>query len=155
MESIQENLLSDLESNLVVASKGQRFLNYIIDFICFLVVLFTIGVVIGIMNPSLIDGISNMNPLMDRLFTLFFFGIFMGSIEAISKGRSLGKLITGTKAVNQDGTIITPATAFARGFCRAVPFNPLSALGNPSYPWHDKWTKTYVIDIKDSLVLNK
>ncbi len=36
----------------------------------------------------------------------------------------------------------------ARNFIRAVPFNALSAFGNPCAPWHDKWSDTYVIDEK-------
>jgi hypothetical protein len=31
---------------------------------------------------------------------------------------------------------------------RLVPFEQFSALGSPSYPWHDRWTKTIVIDEK-------
>ncbi len=71
-------------------------------------------------------------------------------IEAAFKGKSLGKLITGTRAVNEDGTNVTVKAAFFRGLSRAVPFNAFSALGNPTYPWHDKWTKTYVIDERES-----
>ncbi len=92
---------------------------------------------------------------MDRIITLLLYGLFMGTIEAITKGRSLGKLITKTKAVNEDGTSISVSTAFTRGLSRAVPFNSFSALGNPPHPWHDKWTKTYVIDIKDSFIVEK
>ena len=29
---------------------------------------------------------------------------------------------------------------------RAVPFNALSALGNPPNPWHDSVSNTFVID---------
>lgn len=72
--------------------------------------------------------------------------IFMGFYEYLTKGVTLGKLITGTKAVNQDGTNITIGTAFLRSLCRIVPFEPFSALTTPCYPWHDKWTKTFVID---------
>jgi uncharacterized RDD family membrane protein YckC len=88
--------------------------------------------------------------LIDRIVSLFLFAIYMGTIEAITKGRSIGKYITGTKAVNNDGSLISISTAFKRGFSRAVPFEPFSALGSPSLPWHDKWTDTYVIDIKQS-----
>lgn len=68
--------------------------------------------------------------------------------ELIFKGRSAGKFITGTKAVNEDGTYMQPKTILLRSLSRAVPFDQLSALGSPPHPWHDKWTKTYVIDVK-------
>ncbi|HEV8508744.1 MAG TPA: RDD family protein, partial [Chitinophagaceae bacterium] len=74
-----------------------------------------------------------------------FYGMYMGLIEAVFKGRSIGKLITGTIAVNNDGSRINGQTALLRGLSRAVPFNALSALGSPCYPWHDRWNKTYVV----------
>ena len=76
------------------------------------------------------------------------YGTYMFIIEALMKGKSIGKLITGTRAVRQDGYALTLRDAQLRGLCRMVPFNPFSALGNPSYPWHDRWTRTYVIDEK-------
>jgi uncharacterized RDD family membrane protein YckC len=72
----------------------------------------------------------------------------------VFRGKSIGKLITGTKAVNEDGSDISFGKAFARGFSRAVPFDAFSALGDPSYPWHDKWTNTYVIDEKQTRLHN-
>jgi len=30
----------------------------------------------------------------------------------------------------------------------AIPFNPLSALGSPCSPWHDRWSQTMVIEEK-------
>src|SRR5690606_37410582 len=87
--------------------------------------------------------------LLGRLVVLLFYGAYMGLIEAMFKGRSLGKLITGTIAVNEDGSRISALTAFLRGLSRAVPFNVFSALGSPCYPWHDKRNKTYVVEYKD------
>lgn len=71
-------------------------------------------------------------------------------IDLIFKGSSLGKLITGTRAVREDGSPITASEAFGRGFSRIVPFEAFSALGNNTWPWHDQWSHTYVVDIKDS-----
>jgi uncharacterized RDD family membrane protein YckC len=70
----------------------------------------------------------------------------MSIVEAIFKGRSIGKFITRTKAVNLDGSQLTTTAAFARGFSRAVPFCVFSALGNPCNPWQDRWTNTMVVD---------
>jgi uncharacterized RDD family membrane protein YckC len=75
--------------------------------------------------------------------------MYMGLVEAIFKGRSIGKLITSTVAVNEDGSRVSGQVALLRGLARAVPFNAFSALGSPCYPWHDRWTKTYVVDYKD------
>ncbi len=40
MENIQEHFLEELETNLVLASTGQRFVNYLFDYFCFMVLFF-------------------------------------------------------------------------------------------------------------------
>jgi len=91
---------------------------------------------------------NSIDSLTDRLVSMVIYGILSGIVEGLFKGKSLGKLITGTRAVNTDGTNISFKTALLRGLSRIVPFEPFSALGGPSHPWHDKWTNTYVIDEK-------
>ena len=69
----------------------------------------------------------------------------MAIMEAGYKGKTIGKFLTKTRAVNVDGSPISIKTAFARGFIRAIPINLLSALTPACNPWHDKWTNTTVI----------
>jgi uncharacterized RDD family membrane protein YckC len=94
------------------------------------------------------DNISNN--IIDRVVTMLLYGIYMSLIEGIFKGKSLGKLITRTKAVNLDGSAISWNSAFLRGFSRIVPFEPFSALSG--IPWHDKWSDTIVIDESKSFL---
>jgi uncharacterized RDD family membrane protein YckC len=153
METTEQHLFANPEYQIVQASGGKRFANYIIDLISFYVLLFLAGIVIALINPVAINSINEDDTgfnLLDRLLTLVLYGLYMFIIEAVFKGKSLGKLITGTRAVNEDGSNISAGTALLRGLSRAVPFNALSALGSPAYPWHDKWTKTYVIDERQS-----
>ncbi|WP_431211724.1 RDD family protein [Puia sp. P3] len=70
----------------------------------------------------------------------------MGLIEGLTRGKSLGHLLTGTRTVNGDGTRISFKTAILRGLTRAVPFEVFSALGSAAYPRHDRWTRTIVVD---------
>lgn len=153
METTEQHLFADPEYQIVQASGGKRFANYIIDLIIFYILMFLTGIIIALINPVVIDSINEDDAgfnLLDRLVSLVLYGLYMFIIEGIFKGKSLGKLITGTRAVNEDGSNISFGTALFRGLSRAVPFNALSALGSPAYPWHDKWTKTYVIDERQS-----
>lgn len=152
METVQEDILIDIQPQLAQASSGKRLANYFIDLIVFYILMFIAGMIMALLSPSSVEDVGAMseNVLLYRLFGLFLYGVYMALVEAIFKGRSIGKLITGTKAVNFDGSNISFATALSRGFSRIVPFEPFSALGNPAFPWHDKWTNTFVIDIKDS-----
>ena len=158
MDTPSTHLLTDIETtHIVQAGTGKRFANYIIDVIVFYIVVFFLGMVVAVIDPSLLlwmEATDAGTNLLSSLISLLLYGIIMGITEAITGGRSLGKLITGTRAVNADGSPVSMQTAFWRGLCRAVPFEAFSALGAPSYPWHDKWTNTYVIDIKQS-VLNQ
>jgi uncharacterized RDD family membrane protein YckC len=152
-----DSLYQEVELNLVQANAGKRFANYLIDLVGFYILLFFWGMIMGLLSPQSMEALDYADSdiganLLDRLFTLIIFGIYIGFIEAIFKGKTLGKLVTGTKAVYEaDGRDISVGTAFLRGFSRMVPFEAFSALGNPSYPWHDRWTNTVVIDEKQSM----
>jgi uncharacterized RDD family membrane protein YckC len=148
----QEQNLFDDHYELTQAGSGKRLANYIVDLVIFLVLInLVLPPVIVAVNYDLAvliyagDGFN----LVGRLIVLLMYGMYMGLIEAIFKGRSLGKLMTGTVAINEDGSRISGQTALLRGLSRAVPFNALSGLGSPCYPWHDRWTKTYVVEYKD------
>ena len=131
------------------SSAGKRLANYLIDLFLFYILLFVLGFVLALLSPSfrgiLINESSGFG-LLDRFITLLLYAVYMSAVEALFHGKSLGKLITKTKAVNLDGSQITTATAFERGFSRAVPFCVFSAFGNPSNPWQDRWTNTMVIN---------
>ncbi len=156
MDTASTHLLADIETTLIVqAGTAKRFANYIIDVIVFYIVVFFLAIVVAIIDPELLswmEGTDAGTNVLNSLVSLLLYGIIMGTTEALTRGRSLGKLITGTRAVHTDGSSINMQTAFWRGLCRAVPFEAFSALSSPSYPWHDKWTNTYVIDIKQSVL---
>lgn len=152
MEKPAQDLLAN-EISLEMASSGKRLANYLIDLASFYVVVFMLAIVLGILYPTLFDYVDNPGgELVDRFFTLLLYGLYMGAVEALFKGKTLGKMITGTLAVNEDGTPVTGGTAFKRCMIRAIPFNALSGLGTPCRPWQDKWSDTLVIDIKKSIL---
>jgi uncharacterized RDD family membrane protein YckC len=148
----QQSLLSEVEFTPVLASSGQRFLNYLIDLIVFyLVIVFGVVAIMYGMSDDSTDSFSS-NTFLDgfgaRIMFLLFYALLYCLTEILLGGRTIGKLITGTKAVNMDGSNMEPKTIFIRSLARAVPFEQFSALQNPCFPWHDKWSKTLVIDLK-------
>lgn len=136
----QADLLDGLDVQLVQASAGLRFANLLIDIVSFYAVMIVFGVF--------------YQPFLEVIIAPFaasiLLGLYMSFVELIFKGKTLGKLITGTRAVQEDGTPITAGQAFGRGFSRLVPFEAFSALGNPAHPWHDRWSHTYVINVRES-----
>jgi uncharacterized RDD family membrane protein YckC len=154
-ETTETNDLLNFESTLVRATGGQRLANYLIDIASFYALFIILGIIIALVSPSTIENLDTDTggfQLIDRLISLLLYAVYLGFAETVLKGKTLGKLITGTRAVNLDGSKITASTAFSRGFSRAVPFCVFSALGSPCNPWQDKWTDTMVIDEKKSRV---
>jgi uncharacterized RDD family membrane protein YckC len=131
------------------ASTGKRLGNYLIDLVLFYVLLFILGFVLALVSPTFTRIVTSEQSdfgLLDRLITLLLYAVYMSAVEALFHGKSLGKVITKTKAVNLDGSQISIAKAFERGFSRAVPFCVFSAFGDPCNPWQDRWTGTMVIN---------
>lgn len=137
------------------ATKWMRFFDFIIDRVAFYLLIFFIAFLAGI-----IDGIleiyyfskffhrwGELGRLADILLTSIVYFLYMFIIESVSKGRSLGKLITGSKVIMIDGSTPTVKDYFYRSICRIIPFNALSFLGENG--WHDSWTETRVINIKN------
>ena len=149
----QESLLSDIEFNPTLASTGQRFLNYIIDIVCYYLFIFFISILI-VMAAGADAAISLQGVGATYAFVFGTFLIYFFLSELIFKGRTIGKFITRTKVLNEDGTMPTAKTYLLRTLCRFVPFEPFSAFGSPPRPWHDKWTKTMVIDVKKTALQN-
>jgi len=157
----QESLLTGMEFNPVLASTGKRFVNYLIDLVIFyiLIVVVVAGIILNVHAVENTDSYSSSASasggyFLFQLIFLAFYTLFYCLCEIIFKGRTIGKFITGTKAVNRDGSEISPKTFLLRSLSRAVPFEQFSALGNPCFPWHDKWTNTLVIDVKKTAINN-
>jgi uncharacterized RDD family membrane protein YckC len=145
----EKNLLADdYKVPMEYASTGQRFLNFIIDVVLYH--LFLVAIIFLIFLLEAEDELAYFLELFEsdyiELFLILFYGIYMGLVEGLMKGKTPGKWITHTKAVFEDGTAINFNTGILRGMCRIVPFELVSIFG--AQPWHDKWTKTRVIKIR-------
>ncbi len=142
----------------VYASQGQRFLNYLIDNLLMRFVLsyasgILIGTLIAAISPEFIEKIAYQEAAGVRmsgaiLFISFLIAylnyiIYYTLCEKLFKGYTLGKLITGTKAIRQDGGELTFKNTLYRSLSRCVPFEVFS--GFKTLTWHDAWTDTMVI----------
>lgn len=119
------------------ATRGQRFINYLIDL---LVAYFILLLVVTQITDrlKLTDGISDQQFRIGYLLTLFVYYLVC---ELVSD-RTLGKFITGTKVVTRDFTKPTIPQKMLRTLCRFIPLEPISGF---TYPWHDTITKTCVV----------
>ena len=137
---------SDIEKDMRgpesrLASTGKRFLNSLIDSI----LIYALTVAYGIYNAL---NSSYANDYMDEgtfyfLFIIIYF--LYSSIFELTTGKTLGKLITKTHVVKEDGEKLDLKTAIGRSLCRIIPFDAFSFLGS-NIGWHDSISKTRVIN---------
>lgn len=151
----QTDLLADEASafQFEFATTGQRFLNLLIDNLIMRYGLSyltgaAVGFLLALISPDFTRDLFYQQNYMSLLLLAYLIGIFNYIIyytlcEKLFKGYTLGKLITGTRAVRDDGTELTFKDAILRSLSRLVPFEPFSGFGG--HPWHDKWTNTMVI----------
>ncbi|MGN7864762.1 RDD family protein [Chryseobacterium sp. 22458] len=136
------------------SSKGTRFANFIIDRFIITLIFFAAGFISSLLYElanidifvNIIRKLSQVNRITDILITSLVYFIFTFCIEFLTKGRSIGKYITGTKVICIDGTEPTMKDYFIRNISRIVPFDALSFLGENG--WHDSWSETRVVNLK-------
>ena len=133
------------------ATRGVRFANYLIDAVVFYVLIFFLGLFLGILYaigikaPLQLISYIEGNRAFNYLFSSILYVIYIFSIEYLKKGRSIGKFITKTRVVSIDGTMPTQKDFLIRNISRLVPFEAFSFLiGNDG--WHDSWSDTRVVN---------
>ncbi|MGB3607857.1 MAG: RDD family protein [Psychroserpens sp.] len=138
----------------VLASKGLRLLNFVIDYITVYLLSMAIGVVIGVVSELTGSyALYEFMVLEEHFFATYLIGIciwllYYTPIETLTKGRTLGKYITKTKVVLYDGSQPTFHEVLVRSLCRLIPFEAFSFLGETGKGWHDSLSKTYVVNIE-------
>ncbi len=137
----------------LLASSGQRFLNYIIDRLVVYALIFVLAAGIGIIANlagayEFVESMANIGTLGEYLV---YFALMI-TYYTISEGyasRSVGKFITKTIVVHEDGSKPDVATIFRRTLCRLIPFDAFSYLGSNSRGWHDSIPDLYVVKKED------
>jgi len=141
----------DQDENRQDASNGKRFLNYIIDRIAAMGLIMLVFFLGGLMEEfgwvsGVVDFADDISRVTDFVISTGFFMIYYIFCESLF-GRTLGKLITGTKVIDLEGKRPSFLTIMGRSFARIVPFEPLSFFGS-SGGWHDRWSETRVVDMR-------
>jgi uncharacterized RDD family membrane protein YckC len=107
-----------------------------------------LGMILQIVAPEYLQKITFEQTTLDVILLAYLVAVLNYTIyyticEKAFKGYTLGKLITGTRAIRTDGQELTFKDALLRSLSRFVPFEAFSGFGG--HPWHDQWTNTMVI----------
>jgi len=152
----QNDLLTFEEHPLMqytTASQGQRFVNWLIDNLLMRFAMsypagMLLGFILAEVAPETLyeisdGGMSSMILLLAYVVVIFNYLVYYTLCEKLFKGYTLGKLISGTRAIRQDGGELTFKDALLRSLSRLVPFEVFSGFN--TFAWHDQWTNTMVV----------
>ena len=133
----------------LLASKGHRFINFIIDL--FVVYLITIGIgaainIIGQLmdNYKLSDWITSLT-LIENLFFGLIVLFFYYAIMEMYLSRTFGKYFTKTLVVKHNGAKPKVKSIIVRTLVRMIAFEAFSFLNHNARGWHDTLSVTYVV----------
>lgn len=114
-------------------------------------VIIIIGFIGGILSVLGYDGLLNwfdeMDGLTDRIFTALIMVIYLFTMEVTTQ-RTVGKYITGTMVVMDNGSKPEPRAIILRALCRVLTIEALSFIRQVPRGWHDTASGTYVVDAK-------
>lgn len=123
-----------------LATTGQRFANYAIDYVAILIVYVAFLLMSGVEDVE--------RPGRDLLASLVIYAAYYFAFESFG-GATPGKWVTGTRVVAEDGSAPGFAQILGRSLARLIPFEPFSLLGgSPPVGWHDSLSGTRVIRIR-------
>ena len=135
--TIEKQQKQKVDSNVV--GSGIRFLNFIIDFIIWLILA---AILTFPLNAN--DGTHMLIGYMVMFVSFITYYIIM----EIKFQKTIGKFITKTKVVKMNGEKPENSDIITRTFCRLIPFDRISFLFTKN-GFHDNLSKTKVI--KDSI----
>lgn len=124
-----------------IASATRRFWTYVVDLIVIWIGMVTLQIAYGLAFG--IDALEALNgPKWWGICIVFYF-IYYVTFE-VASGRTLGKILSGTRVVTTNGLALSIPTAILRTLCRFLPFEPMSFSLGETW-WHDSISRTQVV----------
>jgi uncharacterized RDD family membrane protein YckC len=147
-----EELRESAPRSYEYASSGKRFANYLIDLVSYYTLAILIGTFIGVVfnlpedAPYLQPAVTIEHQLIENVLGLLMIVSYYTLFEYFFAGKTVGKWITKTRAVTQYDERMNFTTALGRSFCRLIPFEAFSFLGDSPTGWHDRFSGTKVVE---------
>ena len=127
-----------------LAPPGQRFANLSLDYIGFMFTSVFVGVAFVIVAPDF-----DIDSVPDQLFGIIIMILYYVVCETLT-GRTLGKLVTGTKVVAADGGRLRLLRVLGRTLSRFIPFEAFTFISGNKPGLHDSLSGTIVVRLRPS-----
>ena len=132
----------------------KRLANLLIDIAVVYCIFLILGIIAALLThldyTGFYDWITTLNPVTDRLITTLVMVLYLFIIESFTQ-RSVGKFITGTMVVSEDGSKPKTRSFLIRALCRIIGLEALTFIGSTPRGWHDYTANTFVVDRKKYL----
>jgi uncharacterized RDD family membrane protein YckC len=133
----------------ILATQQQRFANYLVDLLVQYILVTILTLLIAIVSNyfetySLVFWIENAGRL-EQYFIGAIVALFYYSISEIFLSKSIGKFITKTIVVDENGNKVCPEIILKRTLCRLIPFEHFSFFSGNNRGWHDTISNTFVV----------
>ena len=132
----------------VPAGKWRRFFNWLIDRVAVQLLVIVVAFAVGMLaSDDALLWLEDIPWLADYLLAAVFVVVYYTPLEALF-GVSLGKLVTRTRVVDENGHPARFGQVLVRSLCRSIPFNGFSVLlSDDARPrgWHDRIPRTWVV----------
>lgn len=127
------------KTDFIIVGSEKRFGNFCIDTIGFFFLVFLHAMVLDVWLEIMPEGGSDW-------FGVYFFLLYVmyHFISEYFFGKTLGKFLTKTKVLNEEGEKPSFQQLLIRNLFRLIPLDPFSFLFSKR-GWHDTISKTYVI----------
>lgn len=131
------------------ATRSQRFLNFLVDGLACVLLFYPVGSILSAVlyrfGADIFAAVRTPLRAWPAALGLFLLiaGAYYFVVETATRGRSLGKWLTGTEAVREDGGLLASRDVFRRSLLRLIPLDPISGLAGRI--WHDRFSKTRVV----------
>ncbi|MBP1618337.1 MAG: hypothetical protein H6Q14_2164 [Bacteroidetes bacterium] len=139
-QDIEEKETKDKEFESSIVSSGTRLIHTVVDFFGFLIIAFILSSILQLFY----------NPSDERTIRLVGYGLLFVSFliyfvfMEYKFQKTLGKFITKTKVIMNDGSKPKLNEIFIRTACRLIPFDNISYLFTKN-GFHDRFSNTTVI----------
>jgi uncharacterized RDD family membrane protein YckC len=127
---------------LMVATRGRRFLTYLVDALVMWVVNFVVTLAVFSVRGQPQPGSSQF--FLQLSLSLACTTVYYIVMEA-AWSRTVGKFVCGTIVVDESGRRPSLGQVVGRSFARFIPFEFLSIFGGPRVMWHDSLPHTRVV----------
>lgn len=145
-----ENITVKIDSTMLV-SWHKRLLNLVVDVIAVMAIFVVIGLIGVVLSLLGYDGLllwfDEMDGTTDRIVTTLVMSAYVFTMEVFTQ-RTVGKYVTGTMVVLENGSKPTTKAILTRALCRIIGLEAFSFISKVPRGWHDTASNTYVVDAR-------